>query len=163
MGTSLCSSLAQRIFYFDYGFHQSHFCFVESSFYFIRVIFVLLSPIWFRVIVYSSCWESSLFVLLYRFTHDILIGSFSDMILLFWVCVILFLMSMLYISCLDVCYAFDMRHLFHLYIMITLTWPIMKDIEPIDLGLGDRPREFETMSHFTFWSEYHIHIHILTL
>nr|CAN81760.1 hypothetical protein VITISV_000428 [Vitis vinifera] len=40
----------------------------------------------------------------------------------------------------------------------------MEDIEPIDLGLGDRPREFETVTHFTFRSkQYHIHIHTLTL
>ena len=40
----------------------------------------------------------------------------------------------------------------------------MEDIEPIDLGLGDWPREFETVTHFTFWSEqYHNYIHILTL
>ena len=52
----------------------------------------------------------------------------------------------------------------HLCIMITLVWPIIEDIEPIDLGLGDRPREFETVTHFTFRSEqYHIHIHTLTL
>ena len=42
---------------------------------------------------------------------------------------------------------------FHLYIMITLAWPIMEDIEPIDLGSGDRPREFETVTHFFFWLE----------
>ena len=40
----------------------------------------------------------------------------------------------------------------------------MEDIEPIDLGLGDRLREFEIVTHFTFHSEqYHIHIHTLTL
>ena len=40
----------------------------------------------------------------------------------------------------------------------------MEDIEPIDLGLGDRPKEFETVTHFTFRSEqYHIYIHTLTL
>ena len=40
----------------------------------------------------------------------------------------------------------------------------MEDIEPFDLGLRDRPREFETLTHFTFRSEqYHIHIHTLTL
>ena len=50
------------------------------------------------------------------------------------------------------------------YITITLAWPIMEDIEPIDLGSGDRPREFETVTHFTFRSEqYYIHIHTLTL
>ena len=50
------------------------------------------------------------------------------------------------------------------YIMITLAWPIMEDIESIDLRLGDRLREFETVTHFTFRSEqYHIHIHIHTL
>ena len=50
------------------------------------------------------------------------------------------------------------------YITITLAWPIMEDIEPIDLGSGDRLREFETVTHFTFWLEqYHTHIHTLTL
>ena len=50
------------------------------------------------------------------------------------------------------------------YITITLAWPIMEDIEPIDLGSGDRPREFGTVTHFTFWLEqYHTHIHTLTL
>ena len=40
----------------------------------------------------------------------------------------------------------------------------MEDIEPIDLGLGDWPREFETVTHFTLWSEqYHIRIYTLTL
>ena len=29
----------------------------------------------------------------------------------------------------------------------------MKDIEPIDLGLGDQTREFETVTYFAFWSE----------
>ena len=52
------------------------------------------------------------FLVFCRFTHDVLIGSFSDMIFLLWVCDILFLLIMLYISCLDVCYAFNMRHIF---------------------------------------------------
>ena len=48
--------------------------------------------------------------------------------------------------------------------MITLVWPIMEDIEPIDLGSRDRPREFETVTHFTFLSEqHHIRFHTLTL
>ena len=39
----------------------------------------------------------------------------------------------------------------------------MEDIEPINLGLGDQPRELETMTHLTFLSEqFHIHIHTLT-
>ena len=29
----------------------------------------------------------------------------------------------------------------------------MEDVEPIDLGLEDQPKEFEIMTHFTFWSE----------
>ena len=102
------------------------------------------------------------FVVLFRFTHDVLIGSFSDMI---------FYLSMwhfsrecaLHILCWCVLW-FQYETSFHLYIMITLAWPIMDDIEPFDLGSGDRPREFKTMTHFTFWSEqYHIHIHTLTL
>uniref|UniRef100_F6H6N5 Uncharacterized protein n=1 Tax=Vitis vinifera TaxID=29760 RepID=F6H6N5_VITVI len=40
----------------------------------------------------------------------------------------------------------------------------MEDIEPIDLGLGDRPRKFKTVTQCTFRLEqYHIHIHTLTL
>ena len=59
---------------------------------------------------------------------------------------------------------FWLRTFIHLHITITLAWPIMEDIEPIDLGSGDRPREFETVTHFTFRLEqYHIHIHTLTL
>ena len=58
----------------------------------------------------------------------------------------------------DVLY-FWLRTFIHLHITITLAWPIMEDIEPFDLGLGDRPREFETVTHFTFCLEqYHIHI-----
>ena len=102
------------------------------------------------------------FVVIFHFTHDVLIGSFSDMI---------FYLSMwhfsrecaLHILCWCVlCFRYETS--FHLYILITLAWPIMEDIEPIDLGLGDRPREFETVTHFTFRSEqYYIHIHTLTL
>ena len=91
-------------------------------------------------------------------------GSFSDMIFLFWVCVILFSNEyVLHILrwCV-LCFWFETY--FHLYIMITLAWPIMEDIEPFDLGLGYRLREFETVTHFTFRSEqYYIHIHTLTL
>ena len=73
-----------------------------------------------------------------------------------------FLMSMLYISCVDVRLCFQYETCFHLYIMITQAWPIMKDIEPIDLGSGDRPRKFKIVTHPTFWSkQYHIHIHTL--
>ena len=40
----------------------------------------------------------------------------------------------------------------------------MKDIELISLGPEIWPKEFETVTYFTFWSEeYHIHINILTL
>ena len=60
-----------------------------------------------------------------------------------------FLMSMLCISCVDVlCFRYETY--FHLCIMITLVWPIMEDIEPINLGLADRPKEFEIVTHFTF-------------
>ena len=91
-------------------------------------------------------------------------GSFSDMIFYFEYVLSSFLMSTFYIYCVDVCYAFDMRHIFTLASLITWAWPIMEDIEPIDLRLGDRPREFETVTQFTFRSEqYHIHIHTLTL
>ena len=45
MGTSLGSSSVQGISHFDYGHHQTHFHFVESSCQFVRVVFVLLSPI----------------------------------------------------------------------------------------------------------------------
>ncbi|RVW31888.1 hypothetical protein CK203_087158 [Vitis vinifera] len=81
MGTSLGSSSVKNISHFDYGHHQTHFHFVESSFQFIRVVFVLLSPVFrFRVIVFSFMLRVQLFVALYHFTHDVLIGSFSDMI-----------------------------------------------------------------------------------
>ena len=91
-------------------------------------------------------------------------GSFSDMIFYFEYVLSSFLMSTFYIYCVDVCYAFDMRHIFTLASLITWAWPIMEDIEPIDLGSGDRPREFETVTHVTFWLEwYHIHIRTLTL
>ena len=65
-------------------------------------------------------------------------GSFSDMIFLFWVCVILFSHEyVLHILCWCVlCFRYETY--FHWSIMITWAWPIMEDIEPIDLGLGDR-------------------------
>ena len=65
-------------------------------------------------------------------------GSFSDMIFLFWVCVILFSHEyVLHILCWCVlCFRYETY--FHWSIMITWVWPIMEDIEPIDLGLGDR-------------------------
>ena len=38
----------------------------------------------------------------------------------------------------------------------------MEDIEPIELGLGDQPNEFETVTYFTFLLEqYHIHNYTL--
>ena len=59
------------------------------------------------------------------------------------------------------CVMLSMWYIFT-YITITLAWPIMEDIESIDLGSGDRPREFEAVTHFTFWLEwYHTHIHTL--
>ena len=63
-----------------------------------------------------------------------------------------------------VCYArLSIWDIFHLHILITWVWPIMEDIEPINLGLGNRPKEFETMTHPTFWSkQYYIHVHTLT-
>ena len=88
-------------------------------------------------------------------------GSFSDMIFYFEYVLFPFLMSTFYIFCVDVCYAFDMRHIFTLASLITWVWPIMEDIESIDLGSWDRPRKFETMTHFILWLEqYHIYIHI---
>ena len=45
MGTSFGSSSVQSIFHVDYGHHPSHLHFVESSFQFVRVVFVLLSPV----------------------------------------------------------------------------------------------------------------------
>ena len=88
-------------------------------------------------------------------------GSFSDMIFLFWVCVILFSNEYV-LHILRWCVlCFRYETYFHLCIMITLVWPIMEDIEPIDLGSWDRPREFETMTRFILWLEqYHIYIHI---
>ena len=67
MGTSLGSSSVQSISHFDYGHYQTHFHFVESCFRF-------------RVIVFSFMLRVQLFVVLYHFTHDVLVGSFSDMI-----------------------------------------------------------------------------------
>ena len=60
----------------------------------IRLISILLSPVFssselflfvescfrFRVIVFSFILRVQLFVVLYHFTHDVLVGSFSDMI-----------------------------------------------------------------------------------
>ena len=39
MGISFGSNSAQSILNFDYSHHQSHFHFVESSFWFIQVVF----------------------------------------------------------------------------------------------------------------------------
>ena len=106
--------------------------------------------------------ESPIMVVLCCFIHDVLVGSFSDMI--FYLSTWHFSREcVLHILCWYVlCFRYETS--FQLYIMITLAWPIMEDIEPIDLGLGDRPREFETVTHFTFRLEqYHIHIHTLTL
>ena len=91
-------------------------------------------------------------------------GSFSDVIFLFWVCVILFSneYALHILHWCMLCFWYETY--FHLCIMITLVRPIMEAIEPIDLGLGDWPKEFETMTHFTFWSnQHHIYIHTLTL
>ena len=52
------------------------------------------------------------------------------------------------------CYArLSLWDIFHLHILITWAWHIMDDTELIDLGSGNRPREFETMTHPTFLSE----------
>ena len=82
MGISLCNSLAHNILHFDYIVirvisilsslilvHQSYFCFFESNFG-LESLFI--------VHVESSVSCSPLV-----FTHDVLIGSFSDMIVLF--------------------------------------------------------------------------------
>ena len=106
--------------------------------------------------------ESPIMVVLCCFIHDVLVGSFSDMI--FYLSTWHFSREcVLHILCWYVlCFRYETS--FQLYIMITLAWPIMEDIEPIDLGLGDRPRKFKTVTQCTFRLEqYHIHIHTLTL
>ena len=71
-----------------------------------------------------------------------------------WVCFISFVLMYVMLLIWDI---------FHLHIMITWAWPIMEGIKSIDLALGDRPREFEIITHLTFWlKQYHIHIHTLT-
>ena len=76
---------------------QGCFCFVESCFRFRIIVFSFMLRVW-------------SFVVLYRYTHDVLIGSFSDMI--FYLSIVTFsLGSEFYISCVDACYAFDMVHL----------------------------------------------------
>ena len=72
--------------------------FVESSFQFIRVVFVLLSPVFgLGSFVFSFMLRVWSFVVLYRFTHDVLVGSFSDMI--FYLSIVAFCSCVLYISC----------------------------------------------------------------
>ena len=102
------------------------------------------------------------FVVLYHFTHDVLVGSFSDMI---------FYLSMwhfsrecvLHILCWCVlCFRYETSFA---YISWSL-WPDLswRILSLFDLGSRDRPREFETVTHVTFWLErYYIHIRTLTL
>ena len=98
MGTSLGSGSVQSISHFDYGHHQTHFHLVESSFQFIRVVFVLLSPVFgLGSFIFSFMLRVWSFVVLYRFTHDVLVGSFSDMI--FYLSIVAFCSCVLYISC----------------------------------------------------------------
>ena len=141
----------------------------------IRVISILLSPVFSSSELFLFCWvrfgSESLFLVhvgvqsflvLFRFTHNVLIGSFSNMIFYLSMCHFSHECALHILCWCTLCFWYETS--FHLYIMITLAWPIMEDIEPIDLGLRDRPREFETMLHFTFWSEQcHIYICILTL
>ena len=78
----------------------------------------------------------SFVVLFFCFAHDVLIGSFSDMI---------FYPEYMLFSCLWLCFTYlvlmsvmlSIWDIFHLYIMIIWVWPIMEDIEPFDLGSGD--------------------------
>ena len=131
MGISLCNSLAHNILHFDYIV--------------IRVIFILLSPVlvhqsyffFFFCFVESRFGLESLFIVHVEssvscsplvFTHDVLIGSFSDMIVLFWVCFTYLVMMCVMLLIWDIC---------HSLIVITLAWHIMEDIEPIDLGSGN--------------------------
>ena len=97
------------------------------------------------------------------------------MIFLLWVYIyiyryiyIFFLMSIFYIICVDVCYVVDMRHLSVAWpIMITRAWPIMRNINPFNLGSGDWLRKFGTMTHFTFvirvasYTYPHLHLNLL--
>ena len=72
--------------------------FVESSFQFIRVVFVLLSPVFgLGSFIFSFMLRVWSFVVLYRFTHDVLVGSFSDMI--FYLSIVAFCSGVFYISC----------------------------------------------------------------
>ena len=72
--------------------------FVESSFQFIRVVFVLLSPVFgLGSFIFSFMLRVWSFVVLYRFTHDVLVGSFSDMI--FYLSIVAFCSCVFYISC----------------------------------------------------------------
>ena len=104
----------------------------------------LLSPFWFRVVVFLVvCSPLTLHTWYTHLVHSVTWSFYFEYVLFS------FLMSTFYIFCVDVCYAFDMRHIFTLASLITWTWPIMEDIEPIDLGSGDWPREFETVTHFT--------------
>ena len=161
MGTSLGSSSAQSTLYLDYGHHQSHFpfCWVQflvcqSCFYFVEFDFGLVSLFIVHV-------ESLIIVVFYRFTYDVLIGSFSDVI--FYLEYVAFSHEYALHILRWCAFMLSIWYIFT-YIMITLAWPIMEDIEPIDLGSGDRPREFETVTHFTFWLEQcHMHTHIPTL
>ena len=166
MDTSLCSSSLQSTF--------SSWLWLSS------VSFSILLSLVFSLSKSSLlCWvqsvfglrslvvhvESPIIVVFFRFTCDVLIGSFSDMI--FYLEYVAFSHEYALHILRWCAFVLSIWYIFHLYIMITLAWSIMEDIEPIepiDLGLGDRPREFETVTHFTFRSEqYHIHIHTLTL
>ena len=106
--------------------------------------------------------ESPIMVVLCCFIHDVLVGSFSDMI---------FYLSMwhfsrecvLHILCWCVlCFRYETSFA---YISWSL-WPDLswRILSLFDLGSRDRPREFETVTHVTFWLErYYIHIRTLTL
>ena len=150
MGALLCKVSVWSVLLFGCGSPQSfyfYFFFIESSF---------VSKSQYIVHVRSLVIRSPL-----RYTHDVLIGSFSDTIFLLWVYFISFLWAY-FTSFVLMCATLSIQDIFHLHILITWAWPIMKDIEPIDLGSGDRPRKFKIVTHPTFWSkQYHIHIHTL--
>ena len=104
--------------------------------------------------------------MMYLLVHSVIWSFYYEYIYIYMY--IFFLMSIFYIVCVDVCYVVDMRHLSLAWpIMITRAWPIMRNIEPFNLGSGDRLRKFGTMTHFTFvirvasYTYPHLHLNLL--
>ena len=85
--------------------------------------------------------------MMYSLVHLVIWSSHYEFVFFSWVCFTSFVFVLHLLCWCVLCFRYEMS--FHLYIMITLVWPIMEDIEPIDLGLGDWPREFEIVTYFT--------------